>query len=184
MPAKRPRRFRFIGNKIMGNRTAAIALIVVCILGTAILITARGSESTSAATTPPPQTADASSAAKPEPAVGRRPKSSATTAARPAAAQATAKAPEQGAEPATIVGCLVQDHETFRLKNTAGEDAPKGRSWKSGFLHKGSKPVEIVDARHRLNLARHVGERVSVSGMLEDREMRASSVKRLAESCN
>ena len=36
MPAKRPRRFRFIGNKIMSNRTAAIALIVVCIVGTAI----------------------------------------------------------------------------------------------------------------------------------------------------
>ena len=59
MPAKRPRRFRFIGNKIMTNRTAAIALIVVCIVGTAILITARSSEPTSAAAVAPPQTAEA-----------------------------------------------------------------------------------------------------------------------------
>ncbi len=184
MPAKRPRRFRFIGNKIIGNRTAAIALIVVCILGTAILITARGSEPTSAATTPAPQTADASSAPKPEPAVARRQRSSATTAAKPAAAQATAKVPEQDAEPATIVGCLVQDHETFRLKNTAGEDAPKSRTWKSGFLKKSTKTIDVLDERHHLNLASHVGEQVSVTGMLDDREMQGTSLKRVAESCN
>jgi hypothetical protein len=192
MPAKRStrfrfigsKRFRFIGGKIMSNRTAAIALIVVCIVGTAILITARGSESTSAAPAPVAQTADASSAAKPESAVIKRQKSSATTAAKPAGAQATAKASEQDAEPATIVGCLVQDHETFRLKNTAGEDAPKSRSWKSGFLKKSTKTIEVVDERHRLSLANHVGEQVSVTGMLDDRELQGTSLTRVAESCN
>ena len=184
MPAKRPRRFRFIGNKIMSNRTAAIALIMVCIVGTAILITARSSEPTSAAAVAPPQTAEAFLAAKPVSAVARRQTSSATTAAKPAAGQATAKAPEQDAEPATIVGCLVQDHETFRLKNTAGEDAPKSRSWKSGFLKKSTKTIDVLDERHRLNLASHVGEQVSITGMLDDREMQGTSLKRVAESCN
>ena len=176
MPAKRPRRFRFIGNKIMSNRTAAIALIVVCIVGTAILITARSSE--------PPQTAEAFLAAKPASAVAKRQTSSATTAAKPAAGQSTGTAPEQDAEPATIVGCLVQDHEAFRLKNTAGEDAPKSRSWKSGFLKKSTKTIDVLDERHRLNLASHVGEQVSVTGMLDDREMQGTSLKRLSESCN
>ena len=98
--------------------------------------------------------------------------------------QATEKAPEQDAEPATIVGCLVQDHETFRLKNTAGEDAPKSRSWKSGFLKKSTKTIDVLDERHRLNLATHVGEQVSITGMLDDREMQGTSLKRVAESCN
>jgi hypothetical protein len=132
----------------------------------------------------PPQTAEAFLAAKPAPAVATRQTSSATTAAKPAAGQATATAPEQDAEPATIVGCLVQDHETFRLKNTAGEDAPKSRSWKSGFLKKSTKTIDVLDARHRLNLASHVGEQVSVTGMLDDREMQGTSLKRVAESCN
>jgi hypothetical protein len=91
---------------------------------------------------------------------------------------------EAATAPVTIEGCLVQEDETFRLKNTAGDEAPKGRSWKSGFLHKGSKTLEVVDGRHRLNLARHVGERVSVTGMLDDRELQGTTLKRIAESCN
>jgi len=88
------------------------------------------------------------------------------------------------AEPVTIEGCLVQDDQTFRLKNTAGGDAPKGRSWKSGFLRRGSKTVAVVDGRHRLNLSNHVGERVSVTGVLDEQELQGTTLKRLAESCN
>jgi hypothetical protein len=169
MPAK--------STRVTGNRNTAIALIIVCVVGTAILIAARSSETTAAAA-PAKVVTTAAPASQPAPEVVKAAKAD-KPAAKPQSGDA-ASAPT----PASIEGCLVQEDEAFQLKNTAGEDAPKGRSWKSGFLHKGSKPVEIVDARHRLNLARHVGERVSVSGMLEDREMRASSVKRLAESCN
>jgi hypothetical protein len=167
---------RFSG-KLTGNRNTAIGLIVVCIVGTAILIAARSSEPTAAAATPAKVAATAAPVPTPEPEIVR------TKADKPAAKPQSADA-ANAPTPATIEGCLVQDDEAFRLKDTAGEDAPKGRSWKSGFLHKGSKPVEVVDSRHRLNLARHVGERVSVSGMLDERELRASSVKRVAESCN
>jgi hypothetical protein len=177
MPSKKLARFT-------GNRTAAIGLIVVCIVGTAILIAARSSEPTSA-TAATPQNTVAAAAAKPVPTVRTQVVSAKTatkTAAKPQAGEA-AKEAEHVAEPATIEGCLVQDDETFQLKNTAGENAPKGRSWKSGFLKKSSKTIEIVDARHRMNLAGHVGERVSVSGMLDDREMQGTSLKRIAESC-
>ena len=165
--------------RFTGNRTAAIGLIVVCIVGTAILIAARSSESTSAATSAPTSTIAAAPATQAMPA--RTPKSATAPAAKPQAGEA-AKA-EETAVPATIEGCLVQDNETFRLKNTSGEDAPKGRSWKSGFIKKSSKTIELVDARHRMNLVRHVGERVSVTGMLDDRELQGTSLKRLAESC-
>jgi hypothetical protein len=164
--------------RFTGNRTAAIGLIVVCIVGTAILIAARSSESTSAATAAPASTLAPAAATDAGPA---RPQRAAAPAAHPQSGDAAKAA--QNAEPVTIEGCLVQENEAFRLRNTAGEDAPKGRSWKSGFLKKSSKSIELVDARHRMNLARHVGERVSVTGMLEDRELQGTSLKRVAESC-
>jgi hypothetical protein len=84
----------------------------------------------------------------------------------------------------TISGCLEQDDETFRLKDTEGANAPKARSWKSGFIKKGAAKVEIVDASNRLRLKNHVGKRVSVTGQLHEKEMLASSVRRVASSCN
>lgn len=87
------------------------------------------------------------------------------------------------AAPVTLAGCLERDDDTFRLKNTLGADAPKSRSWKSGFLKKSSASITIVDAPSRLNLANHVGQRVSVTGMLEDGQMRVRSMRRVAASC-
>jgi hypothetical protein len=83
----------------------------------------------------------------------------------------------------TIDGCLERADNGFRLKDTTGADAPKSRSWKSGFLRKGSVPVRIVDAANGLRLASHLGERVSVTGTMIDREMRAHAVRSLAASC-
>ena len=102
--------------------------------------------------------------------------------ANPASAQASGTVP--GAELATIEGCLVQDANQFQLKNTSGEDAPKERSWKSGFLHRSSKTVDVVDQSRRMNLARHVGERVTITGLLDDRELQGTALKRVAESCS
>ena len=87
------------------------------------------------------------------------------------------------AAPVTLAGCLERDDDTFRLKDTLGADAPKSRSWKSGFLKKSSASITIVDAPTRLNLANHVGQRVSVTGMLEDGQMRVRSMRRVAASC-
>jgi hypothetical protein len=83
----------------------------------------------------------------------------------------------------TITGCLERTDETFRLKDTTGAGAPKARSWKSGFLKKGSASIDVVDASKRLNLRNHVGQRVSVTGTLVDREMHVRSVQRVSASC-
>ena len=84
----------------------------------------------------------------------------------------------------TITGCLERDDETFRLKDTAGAEVPTSRSWKSGFLKKGSASIEVVDAANRLNLPNHVWRRVSVSGTRVDREMQVRSLRRVEESCD
>jgi len=194
MPAKRSTRFtvkhfakqitKHFAMKNFGmkhftvKRPMAIGIIVVCIVGTAMLIVARSSEPTSAASIVPEEPTVALAPIQQTP-VAKAQKPS-TFAAGPASAQRGAV---PGAELATIEGCLVQDANQFQLKNTAGEDAPRGRSWKSGFLHKSAKRVDVLDQTHRLNLAKHVGERVTITGILDDRELQGTSLKRVAESC-
>jgi hypothetical protein len=195
MPAKRSTRFavkhfakqitKHFAMKNFGmkhftvKRPMAIGIIVVCIVGTAMLIVARSSEPTSAASIVPEQ-ATVAVAPDQQTAVAKAQKPS-TFALRPASVQAGAI---PGAELATVEGCLIQDANQFQLRNTSGEDAPKGRSWKSGFLHRSAKTVDVIDQSHRLNLARHVGERVTITGLLDDRELQGTSLKRVAESCS
>jgi hypothetical protein len=196
MPAKRSTRFtvkhfakqisKHFAMKNFGmkhftvKRPMAIGIIFVCIVGTAMLIVARSSEPTSAASIVPEQATVAITPIEQTPvAKAQKPF---PIAAKPASAPTVGAVP--GAELATVEGCLTQDADQFQLKNTSGEDAPRGRSWKSGFLHKGSKTVGVVDQTHRLNLSRHVGERVTITGILDDRELQGTSLKRVAESCN
>jgi hypothetical protein len=196
MPAKRSTRFtvkhfakqitKHFAMKNFGmkhftvKRPMAIGIIVVCIVGTAMLIVARSSEPTSAASTVPEEPIVAIAPIQQTP-VAKAQKPS-TFAARPASAPSAGAV--AGAELASIEGCLIQDANQFQLKNTSGEDAPKGRSWKSGFLHRSAKTVDVVDQSHRLNLARHVGERVTITGRLDDRELQGTSLMRVAESCS
>jgi hypothetical protein len=88
------------------------------------------------------------------------------------------------APPVTITGCLQRDDDMFMLKNASGAAAPKSRSWKSGFLRKGSASVALVDPPKKLRLPDHVGERVSLTGVLIDREMQVRALHRVEGSCN
>ena len=97
--------------------------------------------------------------------------------------ESTAKTPAAKSTPVTITGCLERDDERFRLKDTDGADAPKSRSWKTGFLKKGAASIEVVDASNRLKLNDHVGQRVTLTGILVDREMQARLLQRVAASC-
>jgi len=99
-------------------------------------------------------------------------------------ADADAAAIPPAAPPVTITGCLERDADSFRLKNTSGADAPKARSWKSGFLKKGSASVDLVNPPKKLRLSDHVGERVSLTGVMVDRDMQVRSLHRVAPSCN
>lgn len=102
---------------------------------------------------------------------------SATT--NPSGATRSARTPST-----TIEGCLERNGDTFRLKDTTGADAPKARSWKSGFIKKSPASIDVVDASESLGLANRVGTRVSVTGTLVDREMQAHAIHRLASTCS
>ena len=84
----------------------------------------------------------------------------------------------------TLEGCLERTGDAFRLKDTSGVDAPKARSWKSGFLKKGAASVDVLDPAESLGLANRVGTRVSVSGTLVDRQIQARAIHRVASSCS
>ena len=84
----------------------------------------------------------------------------------------------------TVAGCLERNNDGFRLKDTSGAEAPKARSWKSGFMKKGSASLDVSDPAHAITLSDYVGRRVSVTGTLTGREMKAKSVRRMSASCD
>jgi len=82
----------------------------------------------------------------------------------------------------TVTGCLDVNKDGFRLNNTEGENVPQSRSWKSGFLKKRSATILLEDTG-RVGLGAHVGELVTLTGKLEDRDMQVRSLRRVAASC-
>ncbi len=84
----------------------------------------------------------------------------------------------------TLTGCLARSDKEFRLHDATGVNAPKSRNWKSGFLAKRPASLSIVPASGELGLSKHVGERVTVSGTLIDRELRVRTLRRVSSSCD
>jgi hypothetical protein len=84
----------------------------------------------------------------------------------------------------TVSGCLQGGDDSFWLKDTEGAQAPRARSWKSGFLMKHSASIQVVDGTDALNLSKFVGQRVAATGTLANRTMQAHSLHRVAASCN
>ena len=93
-------------------------------------------------------------------------------------------APVEQVASVTITGCLEHDEETFWLSDASGVDAPTARSWKSGFLKKRPSRIELVDAEHALRLTSYVGQRVSATGTLVNREMQTRSLHPLSATCS
>lgn len=187
MPAKKttPRVKKSAGEKRPARLTSAISprtitILVICVLAGGIIGAARQQsrpkDLASAVVRP-----DAEAIATPAPDAATK-----TPAVAPATDATSAMTPASPAKtpPVTVTGCLERDDAGFRLKDTSGSAAPKTRSWKSGFLKKASASIDLVDAAHALGLGEYVGRRVSVTGTLVDREMRARSLRTVAASCN
>ena len=103
------------------------------------------------------------------------PASSVTTSVKPAAViQPMAEPAGKTAAPAKA--------KTANGKGVA--QAPKSRSWKTLGITKHASSLTLVDRTKRLKLGRHVGERVSVTGALNDREMELKSMKAVSPSCD
>ena len=181
--------------KRIGGRLAVGG--VVCLFAAAALLAARQPaappDDASTATAPDAATASrpsiqvantlrAPAAIEKSPALAPVKKTqTAKTVASPTARESTA--PVKSSSPSTVQGCLESDGSTYRLKDVSGLDAPKARSWRTGFLMKRSSSVELVDTTGRLKLGDHVGARVAATGLLADRELRATALRTVAASC-
>jgi hypothetical protein len=108
----------------------------------------------------------------------------AITPARSAGDAVPAGASTTWPAPLTITGCLDRDGDSYRLTDTAGTGVPKSRSWKSGFLKKNTSSITVVDADRRARLQDHLGQRVTVTGTMVNREMQIGSMHLLSESCS
>jgi hypothetical protein len=170
---KKSSRVKKFARDARASRARVIFLAVLCLLAAAALIAARR-------TVGPPEVATASG--RPENLTAHA-QTTAPAAPTPSLETAT-KTSSQKPLPVTITGCLELDEETFWLRDTTGPDAPMSRSWKSAFLKKRSASIEVVDAVNSLKLPKHVGQRVTVTGLLAHREMQVRSLQRVAVSCN
>jgi len=110
-------------------------------------------------------------------------KTVASRTARPTAAAPESIASVKSPAMVTVEGCLESNGATYRLKNTTGLDAPKARTWRTGFLMKRSSSVGLVDTIGSLRLQDHIGKRVAATGSVEDREMHATTLREVAASC-
>jgi hypothetical protein len=148
----------------------AVAFVVSTMVGAALLMASRESAK------PAPQPAAEHRSVTPpvtDLSLEPNPLGSASNAKTLAAARASV----------TITGCLERHDEDFRLKDASGAGVSKSRSWKSGFLKKSTPSIDVVDASHKLKFGDHVGQRVSVTGTLDDREMQARTLKRVSVDC-
>jgi hypothetical protein len=98
---------------------------------------------------------------------------------------AASEAAALGVPVVTLTGCLEMstDRQDFRLSDTEGTDAPKSRSWRSGFLQKRSTPVAL-DAPGSFALQGDVGKRVAATGVLSGRALTLQSLRVVSTSCD
>jgi hypothetical protein len=198
MPVKKARTKKTArGKRPIGLTSAlgpkATTMVVIVVLAGGIMVGARQQQQ-AAREKSRLEAARADMAIPADPGTKKKPGVTTSAAARTANVGTTASAvetprPDTGAAastastPVTVVGCLERTDEGFRLKETSGAEAPKARSWKSGFLKKSSASLDVVDGPRTLQLASHVGRRVSVTGTVEDREMTARSLRTVG-TCN
>lgn len=179
------------GKKPIGLTSAigpkATTALVICVIAGGLMVAAQQQED--ARKKNPPPAAFVEMAPMPG-AKGATPKKALAAGTSPAASPVVAAVTTSAAAPAapkvaraTVVGCLEEDGAAFKLTDTTGADAPKARSWKSGFLKKGAAPVKLVGSSNALNLSGHVGRRVSVTGTLANREMQGQAMHRVSGSC-
>ena len=93
------------------------------------------------------------------------------------------KARDRASKAVTVTGCLERGDNSFRLTETSGANAPKARSWKSGFLKKRASDLDVMDPAKKFKLKDHVGHRDALTGTVDGREMRVQSMRHLAGSC-
>jgi hypothetical protein len=101
-------------------------------------------------------------------------------------APVSAATSEDVSKTVSISGCLetTVDESQFRLTDTQGVEAPKARSWRTGFLKRRSAAVKLVEFSDAAGLRKHVGHRVVATGLLAGQELRVRSFRADGSSCD
>src|SRR5438552_18334106 len=102
-------------------------------------------------------------------------------AVQPAESKPAAKT---AAESITLTGCLHADGGKYKLTDLKGTEAPKGRSWKTGWITKSTKDVGVVSTSSGPKLKDHVGHQVTLTGVKNGDNLQARSIKHVATSCS
>jgi hypothetical protein len=164
-----------------GPGSYVFGLVVVFAVG--MMIVAPAQQTTTDPGTDPPTLSAPPDGATPQPVrVEKTPGKVAKTTPRTAPPVPEA-APAIPANAVTLTGCVAHGDDGYRLTDTAGENAPRSRNWKSGFFKKSTASIAFVSVSDEHALRSNVGRRVSVTGVLNGREMRPLSVRRTNESC-
>ena len=89
---------------------------------------------------------------------------------------------EDGGRTITVTGCVENGNDHLRLTDVAGDEAPRARSWKSGFFRNGTVPLDVAQRSAGL-VSRHAGARVRVTGTLDGHDLTVRSLRRIDDSC-
>ena len=165
----------------MTRRMTAAGTAAVCAMLLATLQVGASAQSKTPTPTAKPAPAKAAPA-KPAPTATKA--APAKAAPLQAAAAKVSVAPVELTNSITLTGCLEADGRKFMLTDLEGDEAPKSRSWKTGFVTKKPKDVEVTPSAS-LKLGDHIGHKVSVVGVRNgETHLQARSIKQLAASCS
>jgi hypothetical protein len=104
----------------------------------------------------------------------------AKSAAKPAAPTASKAATPSS----SLTGCLQPDGDHYKLTDLPDGQAPKARTWKTAYVTKSSKDIEVVGATN-LKLKDHVGHKVTIVGTRDgETRVKATSLKMVATHCS
>jgi hypothetical protein len=107
----------------------------------------------------------------------------AKSTAKPTAPAATPSA-KTTVPSSSLTGCLQTDGDHYKLTNLPEGQAPKSRNWKTGYVTKSTKDVEVTGASN-LKLKDHIGHKVTITGTRDgDTHVKATGVKMVAKSCS
>jgi len=111
---------------------------------------------------------------------------SANSTAKPAAAKpaATPAAAKTAVPSSSLTGCLQTDGDHYKLTDLPEGQAPKSRNWKTAYVTKSTKDVEVTGASS-LKLKDHIGHKVTITGTRDgDTHVKATGVKMVAKTCS
>jgi hypothetical protein len=115
-----------------------------------------------------------------------QPWAAAQTKPLPAKPSAPARPAQPPTPSLTLTGCLHADGAKFTLSDLPQNQTPKGRSWKTAYVMKTAKDVEVTPASSSVKLKDHVGHKIAITGIRngDETHFTARAIKHVAATCS